>query len=51
MNFNFHVPAMFVFLVFHKNGLTENCLPFEDQRTEFHGPMLTGASFAFMSEV
>jgi hypothetical protein len=30
VNFNFQLPAMFVFLDFHKSGLIKSCLSFED---------------------
>jgi hypothetical protein len=30
MNFNFHLPFMFKFLVFHKNSIIKNCSSFED---------------------
>jgi hypothetical protein len=49
MNFNIQLAAMFVFFVFDKNGLIKSCSSFED--TKFHVPMLTGASFASISEV
>jgi hypothetical protein len=52
MNFNIQTAAMFVFIVFDKNGLIESCSSFEDLSvTKFHGPTLTGASFASTSEV
>jgi hypothetical protein len=30
MYLNFQPPAVFVFLVIHKSGITKNCLSFED---------------------
>jgi hypothetical protein len=50
MNFNIQKAAMFVFFVFDKNGLIKMCSSFEDL-SKFHGPTLTGASFASTSEV
>jgi hypothetical protein len=52
MNFNIQTAAMFVFLVFDKNGLLKVVHPLNiDQYTKFHGPTLTGASFASTTEV
>jgi hypothetical protein len=48
MNFNIQTAAMFVFFVFDKNGLIKMKIY---QYTKFHGPTLTGASFASTSEV
>jgi hypothetical protein len=43
---------MFVFFVFRKNGLTKVVHPLTIyQNTKVHGPTLSGASFAFTSEV
>jgi hypothetical protein len=52
MNFNIQMAAMFVFFVFDKNGLIKIVYPLKIyQYTKFHGPTLTGASFAYTSEV
>jgi hypothetical protein len=53
MNFNIQLAAMFVFFVFDKNGLLNSCSSFEalSVYTQFHGPTLTGASFASTSVV
>jgi hypothetical protein len=53
MNFNIQTAAMFVFFVFEKYSLIKSCSSFEDlyQKIKFHGPTLTGASFASTSEV
>jgi hypothetical protein len=52
MNFNIQTTAMFVFFVFDKNGLIKDVHPLKIyQHTKFHGPTLTGASFASTSEV
>jgi hypothetical protein len=51
MNFNIQTAAMFVFLIFDKNGLIKSCSSFEDLAAKFHGPTLTGASFASTSEI
>jgi hypothetical protein len=51
MNFKIQTAAMFVFFVFDKNDLIKSCSSFEIyQDTKFHGPTLTGASFASTSE-
>jgi hypothetical protein len=43
---------MFIFLVFHKSGLIKSCLSSKVYLyTKFHGPALTGESFASASEV
>jgi hypothetical protein len=52
MNFNIQTAAMFVFSLFDKNS----CLKVVHrlniyQYTKFHGPTLTGASFASTSQV
>jgi hypothetical protein len=50
VNFKFHLPAMFVFLVFHKSSLTKVVHVLNIyQNTKFHGP--TVASFASTSEI
>jgi hypothetical protein len=53
MNFNIQTAAMFVFFLFlTKMGLLKVVHPFKIyQYTKFHGPTLTGASFASTSEV
>jgi hypothetical protein len=52
MNFNIQLAAMFVFFVFDKTGLLKAVHPLKIyQYTKFHGPTLTGASFASNSEV
>jgi hypothetical protein len=53
INLNIQTAAMFVFFVFDKNGLIKSCSSFEDISVflKFHGPTLTGASFASTSEV
>jgi hypothetical protein len=47
MNFNIQTTAMFEFFVLDKNGHPLNIY----QYTKFHGPALTGASFASTSGV
>jgi hypothetical protein len=52
MNFNIQTAAMFVFFVFDKISLITFVHPLKIyQYTKFHGPTLTGASFAYASEV
>jgi hypothetical protein len=52
MNFNIQLTAMFVFFVFNKNVLLKVVHPLKiSQKTKFHVPTLTGASFASISEV
>jgi hypothetical protein len=52
MNFNIQTDAIFVFFVFDKSGLIKSCSSFDDLSVyKFHGPTLTGASFASTSEV
>jgi hypothetical protein len=52
MNFNIQLVAMFVFFVFDKMVLLKDVDPLKIyQYTKFHGPTLTGASFASTSEV
>jgi hypothetical protein len=52
MNFNIQTAAMFVFFYFDKNSLIKSYSSFEDLSvSKFHGPTLTGASFASTSEV
>jgi hypothetical protein len=49
MNYKIQTAAMFVFFVFDKNCLIYRLKIY--QYTKFHGPTLTGASFASTSEV
>jgi hypothetical protein len=52
MNFNIQLASMFVFFVFDKNGLIKIVHPLKIyQYTKFHFPTLTGASFAYTSDV
>jgi hypothetical protein len=52
MNFNIQTAAMFVFFVFDKKVLLKVVHPLKIYRYKtFHGPTLTGASFASTSEV
>jgi hypothetical protein len=52
MNFDIQTAAMFVFFVFDKNDLIKFVHPLKIYHyTKFHGPTLTGASFASTSEV
>jgi hypothetical protein len=52
MNFNIQLAFMFVFFVFDKMALLKVVNPLKIyQYTKFHGPTLTGASFASTSEV
>jgi hypothetical protein len=52
MNFNIQTAAMFVFFVFEKMVLLKVVHPLKIyQYTKFHVPTLTGANFAFTSEV
>jgi hypothetical protein len=52
MNCNIQTAAMFVFLFLTKMALLKVVHPLKIyQYTKFHGPTLTGASFASTSEV
>jgi len=52
VNFKFQPSAVFVFLVSRKNGVIKVVHPLKIyQDTKFHGPTLTGASFASTSKV
>jgi hypothetical protein len=52
INFNIKTAAMFVFSVFDKNSLLQVVHPLKIYHyKKFHGPTLTGASFASTSEV
>jgi hypothetical protein len=54
MDFNFQPHSTYVFLIFHqkKKALLKVVNPLKiHQYTKFHGPTLTGASFASTSEV
>jgi hypothetical protein len=47
INFNIQTAAMFAFFVFDKNCLLKVVYPLKIyQYTKFHGPTLTGVSFA-----
>jgi hypothetical protein len=51
-NFNFQLPSTFIFLVFQKTVKLKVIHPSKIcQNTKWHGPMVTGASSAFTSDV